>query len=1853
MKKIVSGILTLSMLMALLPLGGSVTARAESSPRTAVEAVAEMTWGANLVELYMTDAILKEKEKGYDYDYKDTIQADVYPAIWITSNYIWPNPELEYVEEAGEGKAKFKFSVQIPNYSDLGAPSWALFQIALGTQNAAYSGQQISFDLSDVKITRKDGTTAYMPSMSRTYSFTFKSDGTSCLACDEDGHYIWPSINYATEENGPENTLLTTGTEWDGATLSAVVTLDDSHYKLATKVDHYFQQDSIPFDQKELADIFLNEGANVIRLPVTWTYFVEDQTFKIDQEWLDAVAEEVNYILSKGAYCIINMHDDYLGRSYVAEKGSDGQWTNFQWTRDWMDSKYKPYVDARYQEVWRQIAEYFKEYPDKLIFEMANEPTMAFQGGYYSEDNIWVEQGQRVNEMNQLFVDTVRATGGNNATRLLSLSSVEYDQYKYLDRLTVPEDDPYLIMQIHSYAEMEGNLDENNDRPTNFDYQTETDKLFTAVDAFRAKHPNIPVIIGETGISYTTRYDNSEKAARVKYFFEKAVENGVPALWWEGYFTQTEGQSYPSSYWIYDKAKHDWGRPELLAAIKSAFENAPKKLSSVSLSQDTVTVAGGNVADITVLATAKDQTGGTYTDVVWSISDGDTGNVTIDAGTGQITVKAKAKAGEYTVTATPQAEGEARTATLRVARAAAKASSVTVTGGSASLDVPADGGDANTSAAFQTEVTDQFGDIYTGDVEWSITPNIDGVSIANGIVTVTNAAKAAIQNTAGQELTVQASCDGVNGSASIQVRRSEPVITAISLTRDGTDVEGTDTLVIPAEGSTDYTYTAKVLDQYGAEMADEEVSWSFTPSTQDGKVTFDGGKVTVTAGAMADGTFTLKAEAGGKSVELTVSLADIAIVWPTASVAGEPTYGQTWSEIVTLSGGSASLNGQDVPGSFTLKENGVYPAAGSQTYTVNFRSADGAYDIDKVFDPVTIAKKPVTVTVVPAEKVYGGKNPVFDFTVPAGALVGSDTKEGLGLTLTSEADTTSDVGSYAVTKQTQTSENYEVTVAQNTALAVTPKELTASLTGTAEKEYDGTTAYTGDGVTVELEGVINDDTVTAAPGALTFDSAAAGNNKTVTAAGVTLSGADAGNYTVGAGTLTVTGSITKATATAKDATMNVTNHLAKTYEFDLTALLPEIATPKVLGTVTYALGTVSITKDGYVEDSDVKVESTKLTVAVKDVVSDVEGEIGTVQVVIKSENYNDMTATVTISAVNKAVVTITGITKADAVYDGEAHAGYTGTPAAGEYTGELEIAYTGEKADGTQYSDTAAPVDAGTYTVTFTVPASDPEFTGSASVQFTVARKQLTWAGALTAYKQQGEHDETVVYGTPEVAGLVGQDRITVTGTGFTTSGFAEKTEPGEYEVEAVPQGGSWTFEPAVPANYLPPVGNPKVTATVNKVENVEIETEDGEDPLRLEVEAGLSQVPEGLAGKETLNTPEKITQALVEAAKSAGASGAEENSVTLDVTLQIQEGNAWKDVTDSDFPSEGITVSLPYPEGTGASYTFTVIHMLSSGTEAGKTEKLTVKKGADRISFVVTSLSPICIAWTAPAHAAPSAPTYIVGIPQAENGAVKADTLRAAANGKVTLTVTPDDGYVLDSLTVTDSTGKAVTVTDNGDGTYTFTMPQGGVTVEAAFKLKPCDGGEACPSRKFTDLDANAWYHEYTDYVITADLMRGIGGGLFDPDGTVERAQMVTVLWHMQGDPVVNFAMAYSDVAEDDWYAEAVRWAASEGIAGGYGDGMFGPTDPITREQMATMLYRYAKQYGGSGFDAGEPYELPFADAAKVSDWAVEASVWCSRKGILTGKEHNLLDPFGTAKRCEMAAILMRYCQKATTGEE
>lgn len=187
------------------------------------------------------------------------------------------------------------------------------------------------------------------------------------------------------------------------------------------------------------------------------------------------------------------------------------------------------------------------------------------------------------------------------------------------------------------------------------------------------------------------------------------------------------------------------------------------------------------------------------------------------------------------------------------------------------------------------------------------------------------------------------------------------------------------------------------------------------------------------------------------------------------------------------------------------------------------------------------------------------------------------------------------------------------------------------------------------------------------------------------------------------------------------------------------------------------------------------------------------------------------------------------------------------------------------------------------------------------------------------------------------------------------------------------------------------------------------------------------------------------------------------------------------------------------------------------------------------------------------------------------------------------------------------------------------------------------CKGDESCVLSAYSDLDAAAWYHDGVHYALETGLMNGVGDGRFAPASPASRAMLVTMLWRMEGEPVVNYAMSFADVAEDSWCAEAVRWAASEHIVDGYSAERFGPNDRISREQLCTILWRYAKYQGSdklaeSGISLGV-----FIDAEHISPWALDGLRWAVGAGLISGVSDEKLSPETNASRAQVATVLMR----------
>ena len=225
----------------------------------------------------------------------------------------------------------------------------------------------------------------------------------------------------------------------------------------------------------------------------------------------------------------------------------------------------------------------------------------------------------------------------------------------------------------------------------------------------------------------------------------------------------------------------------------------------------------------------------------------------------------------------------------------------------------------------------------------------------------------------------------------------------------------------------------------------------------------------------------------------------------------------------------------------------------------------------------------------------------------------------------------------------------------------------------------------------------------------------------------------------------------------------------------------------------------------------------------------------------------------------------------------------------------------------------------------------------------------------------------------------------------------------------------------------------------------------------------------------------------------------------------------------------------------------------------------------------------------------------YAVSVLSVQNGTITVNPKSASKGVAVIITVEPDSGYELGELT------------DRGDGTYTFAMPSGDVSVAGSFV-------------KAADPDTG--------------LMNGTGETEFSPSLSATRGMIVTILYRLAGSPAVTAASGFTDVAPGAYYADAVAWAAANGIVNGYGNDTFGPNDNVTREQFAAILWRYADSPAASGTLDG------FTDAGQISNYAVDAMHWAVEQGVVNGKGNGVLDPKGSAVRAEAAAMLMRYLQ-------
>lgn len=942
-----------------------------------------------------------------------------------------------------------------------------------------------------------------------------------------------------------------------------------------------------------------------------------------------------------------------------------------------------------------------------------------------------------------------------------------------------------------------------------------------------------------------------------------------------------------------------------------------------------------------------------------------------------------------------------------------------------------------------------------------------------------------------------------------------------------------------------------------------------------------------------------------------------------------------------------------VSGSYTYTGSAIVPAAKDVTVTLNGKTVDSSQYTIEVSDNIHAGTAAVTITATADGDFSGSVS--GEYTIEKAALTiaandqtltygeslaeGTDrvTLSGLcgGDTLKSVTFTASgtDVPGGEITLSaaqiensdgTDRTEDYEIAYQAGALVIIKAQPAIAFASGyNPSKDYDGETVANPVAEQMEITGAGYDDVT------FTWNAEPKDAGTYTLAADI----AETGNREAASATLTVT--IQKASPLApKTGELSVADGRAQEYTYSLNALCPDVPDGMSLGTTEYTLESVSL---GSYCTGGAKIEGKTLILPIQAVSSEVSGEIGTIAVTIHTGNFEDMAAMIRVRNISKIVTEGTPTLSAESILYGQTLQALT-------LTGSMRDMVNGKMVPGTftWNSPNSRPDAQEKYAAewTFTPDDTDTYANVSGTALIRVLPAPLTDAVIVldpVAFRYDGAPHHPVISGV-----RLGETPLTAD-VDYTAS-IPEGIEAGAYTVTLTGTG-----------NYT---GTAAAVFQINPVEQKPLDqTDDAGHELRLEVETGLSTVPEILKGDTRFDTVQKIADAL-RVKVSEILSDVKEQITVLDITLQCRDGSGeWRVVDPDHFPADGVTTILPYPAGTGAvGYIFTVQHLISSGEQAGMMETLPYTLTADGLQCRFSSLSPVAIGYQVEEQPTPPkpdgsgsggggssrGPAYDITVAPAAHGEVRASRSRAESGTAVTLTVTPDEGYGLDRLTVTDSRGNEIRLTAK-DGKFTFIMPAHAVTVEAGF-VRARSGSEEteshpdCPSLAFSDLDTSDWYHEAVDFVLSHGMMSGTNHG-FAPNASLSRAMLAQILWSHAGKPTAAAAANFPDVPAVEWFSSAVDWAVSAGVVSGYSDGRFAPNDSVTREQFAVMLWRFAGSPAGEG-------TLDFSDTEQISSYAQEALRWAVGEGLISGKSGNRLDPQGTATRAEAAQMLFRFAK-------
>lgn len=887
---------------------------------------------------------------------------------------------------------------------------------------------------------------------------------------------------------------------------------------------------------------------------------------------------------------------------------------------------------------------------------------------------------------------------------------------------------------------------------------------------------------------------------------------------------------------------------------------------------------------------------------------------------------------------------------------------------------------------------------------------------------------------------------------------------------------------------------------------------------------------------------------------------------------------------IDVAGSTYANYGQLLPGGYAFKTSSGWEAKGDIT--------EESFASDTAKEVKILPLRSVTISVDGETTVPYGTSVKFTATVESNSSSGVTYqwyRNGVAIqnATTNTLVANEPVGDYTY-RCDVTRDGY--TLSSNTVqLTVQRIDLSdAVLSATIQtRAYDGTTSATVTSSSIGSSGLrANTDYTISAK----FEDANAGKGKKVTVK-VTLTNPnycfdyDTNNQPIMEKTFQATGTITKNTDSREPISVheNIYNSAAHTYEFDLDSYLTTIKDD--LGTMSYGAPEPHSLQNGI---GTPVLEGHTLKLPVNAIRWASETSLGSITIPVNSQNYANVSIEICLKLVERTAVTATATPSKSELTYGEKLGTIT---LSGKTTPELEGTFVWQTPD--------AILDAGRHAdlVWKFIPADYTYAEASGTAEITVRQAKLTdpapvtltiyngWAGTyeaalpeLPTLEEGLRFGDNAAYGTPDVSA-----------SRYYSSGAELKTVNGKQGVsipilknETTKEGQASTITVQYTSqNYEP------VTLAINLV-------------------AKNRTAPTFIltADHDTLSGGGKVTLTLERGNLPDGA--------VVTVSGTDEAGNA---VTLTDNDDGTYSASLPNKTQT---YTFIAAYD-GIQTIAPKTDFTTVK-----------------VQQRSSGGGEPAKPSFPVKISNSGDGVAKVDKSYASAGDKVTITVTPGRNATVQRITVTDEDGERLKLTENRDGTYSFTMPNGAANVYARFS------GSGLP---FADVPSGSWYYDDIAYVYDAGLMTGLTATTFGPNLSTTRGMIVTILWRMENEPAAKHGCPFADVRRGSYYEQAIAWASENGIVTGFDSSTFAPDRAITREQLAAILFRFAAYRGMDAVTLRENLSS-FQDQAAISAYAVSALNWAVGEGLMQGTGDKL-EPTGSATRAQVAAMLRRFIQR------